>query len=53
MKEVFNIEVRECGVWNTVDTADNFLDAVYIASSLTQNIREEWIRILDWNNKEL
>ena len=53
MKPTWNIEVREAGVWETVDTTDNEEDAILLASSLVHNTREEWIRIIDPNNREL
>lgn len=43
--ELYCIEVREAGVWETVDYADNLTDALLLASSLCQTVREEWIRI--------
>lgn len=43
---VHNIEVREAGVWETVDVTDNLTDALLLASSWTQTVREEWIRIV-------
>lgn len=45
MPQVWNIEVREAGVWIAVDYADNLEDALLLASSLCQTVREEWIQI--------
>ena len=45
MKLLWNIEVREAGVWSAVDYADSLEDALMLASSLCQTVREEWIRI--------
>jgi hypothetical protein len=47
----FNIEIKECGVWESVDLTNNLLDALYIASSHVNSIREEYVRIIDNNNK--
>lgn len=49
----YNIEVREAGVWEVVDYADTLEDAILLASSLTQTVREEWIRISTPENKIL
>ena len=51
MKPLWNIEVREAGVWNAVDYADSLEDALMLASSLCQTVREEWIRISTPNFK--
>ena len=45
IKLLWNIEVREAGVWNAVDYADSLEDALMLASSLCATVREEWIRI--------
>ena len=47
---IYNIEVREAGVWKTVDYADSLEDALLLASSLCQTVREEWIRISTLGN---
>lgn len=47
----FNIERKECGVWDAIDLIDNLEDALYIASSHVENVREEYIRIVDKNNR--
>lgn len=52
-KLVWNIETREYGVWETIETADSELEALRIASTLTLTTREEWIRVIDPNNKVL
>ena len=49
----YNIEVREAGVWEVVDYADTLEDAILLASSFTQTVREEWIRISTPDNKIL
>lgn len=53
MNQVWNIEARECGVWETVETVDSELQAFRIASNLTLTTREEWVRVVDPNNKVL
>ena len=45
IKLLWNIEVREAGVWDTVDYSDSLEDALMLASSLCATVREEWIRI--------
>lgn len=50
---LYCIEVREAGVWETVDYADNLTDALLLASSLCQTVREEWIRISTPDNEIL
>jgi hypothetical protein len=47
----FNIEIKECGVWESIDVTHDLLDALYIASSHVNSIREEYIRIIDNKNK--
>jgi len=49
----FNIETRIAGVWETVEIAHSELEAAQIASFLTLTTREEWIRIVNPNNKIL
>lgn len=51
--QVWNIETRECGIWETVEIAHSELEAAKIASTLTLTTREQWIRIVDPNNKIL
>lgn len=53
MNQVWNIETCECGVWETVETADSELEALKIASTLVLTTREEWVRVVDPNNKIL
>lgn len=48
---IWNIETRECGAWETVETAASELEALRIASTLVLTTREEWVRIVDPNNK--
>lgn len=50
---VWNIEVKECGSWETVEIAHSELQAAKIASSLTFTTREEWVRVVDPENKIL
>lgn len=52
-KLTWNIETKECGIWETVETADSELEALRIASTLTLTTREEWVRVVDPNNKVL
>jgi hypothetical protein len=47
------IEVKECGVWETVDYADTLEEATILASSLCWSVREEWIRISTPENEIL
>lgn len=49
----YNLEFRELGVWSSILVTESLIEACREASLLTLAIREEWIRILDWNNKEL
>ena len=49
--DTWNIEVRECGSWETVEIAHSELEAVKLASSLTLTTREEWVRVVDPENK--
>lgn len=51
--EIYNIETRIAGVWETVEIAQSELQAAQIASFLTLTTREEWIRVVDPNNKIL
>ncbi len=53
MKETFNLEYKEAGVWNSILTTTDLIEACREASFLCLNIREEWIRILNGQNKEL
>lgn len=48
---VWNIETRECGVWETVEIAHSELEAAQLASKLILTTREEWVRVVDPNNK--
>lgn len=50
---LWNIEVREAGVWIVQDTADSEQDAILLASSLTRQVREEWIQIVTPEGKIL
>lgn len=49
----YNIEIQTDGVWETVDCADTLEDDLLLASSLTQIVREEWIRISTPENEIL
>ena len=53
MKETFNLEIKEAGVWQSIFTTTDLAEAAREASFLVLNIREEWIRILNGQNKEL
>lgn len=57
---LYNIEIKEAGVWNEIDTADSLEDALMLASSYVDglnkenmNIREEWVRIVTPDCKTL
>ena len=50
---LYAIEYKEAGVWTEYQYTENLLDACHIASNLTENVREEWIRILTPDNKIL
>lgn len=52
-QEVWNIETRECGVWETVEIAHSELEAAQLASKLILTTREEWVRVVDPNSKVL
>lgn len=51
--QVWNIETKECGTWETAAIAHSELEAAKIASTLTLTTREEWVRVIDPNNKTL
>ena len=50
---MYNIEVRTAGVWEAVDYADSLEDALLLASSLCQSVREEWVRIIGPDCREV
>lgn len=50
---VWNIETRVAGVWETEEIANSEVEAARIASDLTLTTREEWVRIVDPENKIL
>ena len=50
---LYNIEVRAAGVWEAVDYADSLEDAILLASSLRQTVREEWVRIIGPDCREV
>jgi hypothetical protein len=52
-KKLWGIEFLECGVWTEWDYAESLEDALMLASSLTWDVREEWIRIVTPDNKIL
>lgn len=52
-QETWNVEIREFSCWETIEVARSELEAARIASILTLTIREEWIRVVDPNNKIL
>lgn len=52
-KKLWNVEVLECGVWNTWDDCETLELALIKASQLTLDVREEWIRIVDCDGKIL
>jgi len=53
LNAVYNIEAREAGVWETVEIAHSELEAAQLASKLTLTTREEWVRVVNPNNKIL
>ncbi len=52
-KQLWGIEILECGVWQDVDYAESLEDALTLASSMVDSVREEWIRIVTPDNKIL
>ena len=52
-KQLWGVEFLECGVWTEWDYADSLEDAIMLASSLTWDVMEEWIRIVTPDNKIL
>lgn len=52
-QETWNVEIKEFRCWETVEIAHSELEAARIASTLTLTIREEWVRVVDPNNKIL
>ncbi len=57
-KQLWGIEILECGVWQDIDYAESLEDALTLASSVVDsdnkfglNVREEWIRIVTPDNK--
>lgn len=47
----FIIEKKELGIWDYLDNADDLETALTLASVYTNDTREEWLRIIDNNNK--
>ena len=47
----FAIDVKDGYCWESVDYFDSLADALAHASQLTMTVREEWIRIIDFNNR--
>ena len=49
----FNIELFECGYWDSIDVIDDYFSALYIASMHVQEIpiNEKCVRVMDGNNK--
>lgn len=52
-KKLWGIEILECGVWIDIDYAESLEDALTLASSMVDSVREEWIRIVTPDNKTL
>jgi hypothetical protein len=50
---IWNVETKECGVWETVDMVTTEIEAYRLASQLTLDTREEWIRVIDPENAVL
>ena len=53
--KVYNVEIREAGVWNSVFVTTNLAQACREASFLIENscFQEKNVRILNEKNKEL
>jgi hypothetical protein len=47
----YNIEMLEMGVWDTIDVLWDWFDALYVASSHAEYMRENLFRIMDNNNR--
>lgn len=59
-KQLWAVEILECGVWQDIDYAESLEDALTLASSVVDsdnkfgyNVREEHIRIVTPDNKIL
>lgn len=50
-KPPYDIEMLEMGVWITIDVVWDWFDALYIASSHANYMREHLFRIIDNNNR--
>ena len=53
MPNAHNIEIKTAGVWESVDTAETLDDALLLAASYCETIREEWVRIITPDGKTL
>jgi len=53
VKKLWAIQIRECGIWDDSDYAESLEDAIMLASSLVDTVREEWIRIVTPDNEIL
>jgi len=47
----WNVETKECGIWETFDTTTTEIEAYRLASQLILDTREDWIRVVDPENK--
>lgn len=59
-KQIWGVEILECGVWQDIDYVDSLEEALTLASTMVDsdnkfgyNVREEWIRIVTPDNKIL
>ena len=51
--EIYIIEGKECGVWESIDEAETLTDALLLASSHCANLPEDRIRISTPENEIL
>jgi hypothetical protein len=47
----YNLELREMGVWDTIDFTFDWMKVLYLASDTCNYFREENIRIMDNDGK--
>ncbi len=53
MRDSWNVEIKQFGLWESVGTFYSEIEAINFARQLISDTREEWVRILGPNNKEL
>jgi hypothetical protein len=51
--EIYVIEGKECGAWESIDKAENLPDALLLASAHCANLPEDRIRISTPENELL